>query len=191
MVNACLANGRGEGAEFLAERGAEFDLEGAAGVGRLDIVESFFNSDGRLTPDATREQANERLRSLGVRVRPARRRRVPAASEAWTQPRSSRHHETDGLHWAAYGGHADIVRMLIAHGAPINVKDETFEGTPLGWALHAWAGGGPHAGDSRYYDVVKLLVAAGATVEEEWLNEDERGLPIAKTFDGTRRCARR
>jgi hypothetical protein len=60
------------------------------------------------------------------------------------------------------------------------VKDEAFEGTPLGWALYAWAGGGPYAGDRRYYDVVKLLVAAGATLDEEWLEEDERGSPIAR-----------
>jgi hypothetical protein len=68
------------------------------------------------------------------------------------------------------------------HHAPVDVKDETFEGTPLGWALYAWAGGGPHAGDRRYYDVVVLLVAAGATVAEEWLNEDKRGVPIAKNI---------
>jgi hypothetical protein len=29
---------------------------------------------------------------------------------------------------------------------------------------------------------VKLLVAAGAMVAEEWLNEDERGVPIAKNI---------
>ena len=53
-------------------------------------------------------------------------------------------------------------------------------GTPLRWALYAWAGGGPHKGDSRYYSVVKLLVAAGATLEGEWFNADESGGPIAK-----------
>ena len=83
---------------------------------------------------------------------------------------------------SAYGGHADTVRVLLGHHAPVNVKDETFEGTPLGWALYAWAGGGPRAGDSRYYEIVKLLVAAGATVAEEWLDEDARGVPIAKNI---------
>ena len=47
------------------------------------------------------------------------------------------------MHWAAYGGYAETVRVLLRHDAPVNVKDETFEGTPLGWALYAWAGGGP------------------------------------------------
>src|SRR2546423_6251020 len=81
---------------------------------------------------------------------------------------------------AAYGGYVDTVRVLLRRNAPVNVKDATFEGTPLGWALYAWSGGGPHAGDSRYYNVVKLLVAAGATLAQEWLDEDQRGLPMAK-----------
>ena len=32
MVRACLANGRGQAAEFFAERGARLDLDEAAGV---------------------------------------------------------------------------------------------------------------------------------------------------------------
>jgi hypothetical protein len=52
-VNARLRNGRGEAAEFFANRGARLDLEGAAGVGRLDVVKTFFNDDGSLRPPAT------------------------------------------------------------------------------------------------------------------------------------------
>lgn len=44
IVNGCLANGRGEAAEYLASRGARLDLESASGVGRLDIVKRFFNA---------------------------------------------------------------------------------------------------------------------------------------------------
>ena len=40
-VNGSLHNGRGEAAEFFASRGASLDLEGAAGVGRLDVVRRF------------------------------------------------------------------------------------------------------------------------------------------------------
>ncbi len=52
----CLANGRGEAALFLAEHGARLNLEGAAGVGRLDVVMSFFNEDGSLNAKATKKQ---------------------------------------------------------------------------------------------------------------------------------------
>jgi ankyrin repeat protein len=180
LINGCHANGRPGAAEFLARRADGLDLEAAAGVGRLDIVETFFDASGRLTPNATDKQlkdgftwACEYGRSDVAEF--LLQRGMDAAAKL-------KHHGQTGMHWAAYGGHADTVRVLLRHHAPVNVKDETFEGTPLGWALYAWAGGGPHAGDSRYYDVVKLLVAAGATVAEEWLNEDERGVPIAKNI---------
>src|SRR5260370_497327 len=45
-VTDSLHNGRGEAAELFAKHGARLDLEGAAGVGRLDVVRSFFNDDG-------------------------------------------------------------------------------------------------------------------------------------------------
>src|SRR5207237_8111892 len=56
LVSACLGNGRGQAAEHLAKRGAPLDLEGAAGVGRLDLVKTFFNEDGSLKTNATQTQ---------------------------------------------------------------------------------------------------------------------------------------
>ncbi|MBA2527816.1 MAG: hypothetical protein H0V18_18850, partial [Pyrinomonadaceae bacterium] len=58
-VNGCLHNGRGEAAEFFASRGARLDLEGAAGVGWLDVVKSFFKEDGSLKSPATQEQMKD------------------------------------------------------------------------------------------------------------------------------------
>ena len=59
MINSCLANGRPEAAEYLAERGAPLDLEGAVGIGWLDLVKSFFNPDGSLKPPATVSQLKD------------------------------------------------------------------------------------------------------------------------------------
>src|ERR1044072_1177158 len=58
----CLSTGRGEAAVFLADRGARLDLESAAGVGRLDVVTSFFNADGRLKRKTTRKQLQSALK---------------------------------------------------------------------------------------------------------------------------------
>jgi len=44
---SALHNDRPEAAAFLAARGARLDLEGAAGVGRLDVVKSFFKESIR------------------------------------------------------------------------------------------------------------------------------------------------
>ena len=171
-VNGCLANGRPEAAELLAARGASLDLEGAAGVGRLDLVESFFNEDGSLKTNATTAQMKsgfnwaceygrtsvvDFLLSRGIDV-------------------GERHHGETGLHWAAYGGHWEIVQLLLEREAPLDLKDERFGGTPLGWALHGWQEGVRCGGRGHYHEVVGLLVTAGATVEAEWLaNEKVRG----------------
>jgi ankyrin repeat protein len=172
-VIGCLANGRGKAAEFLAGRGANLDLEGAAGVGRLDVVRSFFHSDGRLKATATQEQmkdgfawACEYGRTSVVDFLLQRGLRLDA---------KLRHNGQTGLHWAAYGGHADTVKLLLQHNAPVHVKDETYGGTPLGWALYGW-GQAPNRG--RYHEVVALLVAAGATEEAEWLADTDRGMPL-------------
>ena len=61
IVIGCLANGRPKAAEFLADRGAPLDLAAAAGLGRLDIVKTFFAEDGTLKPNTTKEQLNEGL----------------------------------------------------------------------------------------------------------------------------------
>jgi hypothetical protein len=55
LIRACLANGRPRAARWLAEHGAKLDLEGAAGTGRLDVVRTFFDSNGDLKPPATRQ----------------------------------------------------------------------------------------------------------------------------------------
>jgi len=172
LVNGCLANGRDDAAEFLASRGAPLDLEGAAGVGRLDIVKSFFNPDGSLKETATMAQMKdgftwaceygrtdvvEYLLGHGIDV-----------GEPLPRP-----HGQTGLHWAAHGGHLDTVKALLERRAPVDVKDQRFDGTPLGWALHGWNEQKRDAARNNvYYDVVALLVAAGATVEPGWLNDE-------------------
>jgi Ankyrin repeats (3 copies) len=164
-VNGCLANGRPEAAEFLAGRGASLDLEGAAGVGRLDLVQSFFNEDGRLKANATMAQMKS---GFNWACEYGRTSVVDFLLQKGLDV-GERHHGETGLHWAAFGGHLDIVRLLLQRKAPVDIKDERFGGTPLGWALYGWQEDARRGPPGRYHEVVGLLVAAGATVEAEWL----------------------
>jgi ankyrin repeat protein len=176
-VNACLASGRGEAALLLAGKGARLDLEGAAGVGRLDVVQQAFDAAGRLT-GATTEQllsgfawACEFGRTVVVEF---------LLSQGVALDAPLRHHGQTGLHWAAYGGHAEVVRLLLRRGAPVNAVEQTFGGTPLGWAVYGW-GERPQEGDRGHYTAtVALLVAAGGTLAQEWLKEEERGIPLER-----------
>jgi hypothetical protein len=168
LVNACLANGRGEGAQLVAAHGAELDLEGAAGVGRLDVVRTFVGDDGRLTNGATREQM-----SAGAfwACQYGHREIVEFLLERGLDVSGTHKGETL-LHGAALGGRPDIVRLLLAHHAPVDVKDPSYEATPLGWALWGW-GHRPGTAADPYYEVVTQLVDAGAPVDECWLTEEE------------------
>lgn len=177
-VTAALANGRGDAAAFLAGRGARLDLEGAAGVGRLDLVQSYFKADGGLTPNATRAQLESGFAWACEYGHPA----VVAflLDTGFEIDGKLRHDGQSGLHWAAYGGHEEVVRLLLERGAPVNARDPTHGGTPLGWAIYGWAEGVPEFRAGRYYEVATILIAAGAIVEPEWLDESERGLPLTR-----------
>lgn len=75
------------------------------------------------------------------------------------------------LHWAALLGEDRLAGKLI-RGADLNLRDERYKSTPLGWAIHGW--GDPPAGNrGRQREGVLLLVAAGAAVEPAWLESDK------------------
>ena len=174
---AALHNGRGDAAVFLAERGADLDLEAAAGTGRIDVLPLYINQDGSLKGGATKKQleygfvwACEYGRTNAVKFLLGRGVRAdisPVAGET-------------GLHWAAYAGHADIVDLLLAANAPVNVTEQAHGGTPLGWALYGWQNPAPEFRNARYYEVVERLVRAGAVVDREWIEGPGRGSLAAK-----------
>ena len=60
------------------------------------------------------------------------------------------------LHWAAFHGNAEMVRALMARGAPSGVKDPIHGGTPLHWAeygsVHGW-----QCRTGEYPEVIELL----------------------------------
>ena len=172
-VNGCLHNGRGEAAEFFASHGAQLDLEGASGVGRLDVAKSFFNDDGSLKSTATLQQLKD---GFAWACEFGRTSVVDFLLEkSMDVDAKLKHDGQTGLHWAALGGHVDVVKLLLLRGAPIDMKDESYGGTPLGWALYGW-GAPENQGREDYYEVVALLAQAGAKLDQEWYEDDvDRG----------------
>jgi ankyrin repeat protein len=180
---AALHNGRGEAAAHLASCGARMDLEGAAGTGRLDLVESFFKKDGSLKAKATKAQMET---GFMWSCEYGHLKVVKFLLEKGVKIDAEPHGET-GLHWAAYQGHAPVVKLLLKWKAPVGTKDRRFGGTPLGWALYGWCEQPQGAERAGYYEVVARLVAAGATVEREWLRAPEREMPIPRKVRADRR----
>lgn len=180
FVAACFANGRAAAAEYLAAHGARLDLDGAAGLGRLDLVAGFFRPDGTLTPAATVAQlrsgmwwACEHGRTEVVRflLDQEALARLPDAANGQTF-----------LHAAALGGRSAIVQLLLERGVAVDTVETVFSGTPLHWALHGWSNTRPEAARDRYYEVIARLVRAGAAIDPAWLDESAEPTEFARTL---------
>jgi Ankyrin repeats (many copies)/Ankyrin repeat len=70
----------------------------------------------------------------------------------------------DPLHWAAFHGNVEMIRVLLQHDPPIGVRETSYGGTPLDWciygSLHGWSG---TRGD--YPTSIRLLLDAGETAD--------------------------
>lgn len=120
------------------------------------------------------------------RLGPAERRALTA--EAWaanapavelllelgfdpSAPSSSGPTGGTALHCAAWEGSVDCVAAILRYPAGralIDVRESTYQGTPLSWCSH----GSVNCGNARadHAAVARLLIAAGARVDREMLN---------------------
>ena len=84
------------------------------------------------------------------------------------------HDGQTGLHWASYGGHAETVDALLRRGAAVDAQDESYGGTPLGWALYAWGNMADHeVRKAGYCQVVVRLIRRGAQLDLPWYSDDD------------------
>jgi ankyrin repeat protein len=182
LIIACLSNGRPGAAEFLASRGAPLDLEGAAGVGRLDIAKSFFSQDGSLKPNGTEQQMQ---RGFLWACEFGRNDVVEFLLEKGANLRGQADTGETGLHWAVVGGHLPTIKLLLEHGAPLEERN-AYGGTVLSQAFWSFVNGDPGV---DYVPIVEALLAAGARieagalerVEKEWAEKQAGRSPAAKT----------
>jgi ankyrin repeat protein len=168
IVTACLANGRVQAAEFLAQRGARLDLEGAAGLGRLDVVETLLDESSPAPASPTIQIERALLWACEYGRNPVieflLRRGVPLQSMADTGQTA--------LHWAVIGGHLDTINLLRQRGASLEAKN-AYGGTALGQAL--WSA--LYSDDGmKYLPAIETLLKAGAPIEPgtlKWLAEQK------------------
>jgi ankyrin repeat protein len=89
-------------------------------------------------------------------------------------------HNATALHWSAWHGHAEAVKLLIERRAPLELSDNDFQATPLQWAMHG-SENGWHWGDGDYPAVARLLINAGAKLPEKIAGTKQIREAISKT----------
>jgi len=171
-ITACLANGRGSAAEYLADRSKQLILEDAAGTGRLEAVKSFFDASGTLLPSASREELQRGLLWASEYghyevVEFLLDRGANLSDQAGTK-------ETC-LHWAVIGAHVPTVEFLLKRGADLENRNG-YGGTALGQALWCFVYG---QSKTDYIPVIEMLISAGSKIDDTWNNwiASEKKLP--------------
>lgn len=139
--------------DLLLKRGASVDnLRKASALGRIDLIESFFNSDGSLKPEAGKinwpfgELAESNLKS-GIK------KELQAKIAGWSD--DSQEIIDNAFVYACMHNQIDAARLLLAKGAQINAIPPGFDysGTGLHYAaLHG------------HRQMIDLLLQEGADV---------------------------
>ena len=71
----------------------------------------------------------------------------------------------DAMHWAAFHGNTEMVRILLRRDPPIGVRDSRYHATPLGWCVFGAVEGWARDRGGDYPATVRLLLDSGETFE--------------------------
>ena len=130
-VEAAALHGELEAVNALVGRGAGVNLPVAAALGHIEDFR-------RLLPVADNR---ERHLALTLAADCGRVEIVRLLLDAGEDPNRYNpvggHSHTTPLHQAAGGGHDEVVRLLVEHGARLDLKDILWRATPADWARHA------------------------------------------------------
>lgn len=168
-VMSALDNGRAAAAAYLADRGARLDLLSAAGVGRVDVVKSYFKEDGTRKTNVSQKQVQ---RAFLYACTWGQTNVVEFLLDKGIDLDEGGDGGQTPLHCAAIGGQLDTIKLLLKFKPKLELRN-MYGGTVLGQTMWSAA----HGGDAQVYaEIIETLVAAGAEVPP-------RHVPVNKPID--------
>jgi ankyrin repeat protein len=157
--------GAGDLLELLAERGANTTLPGHGqfladcAEGQTDRVQAALLAD----PDLILKLSDKERSAICKMAEMGRTLGVKTCLEAGIPIDTLGEGNATALHFACYCQWDETAWLLIKAGAPLEVRDGTYNATPLGWVLEGFLWNRNAKGDG--IRIVKELLAAGADDE--------------------------
>jgi hypothetical protein len=130
--HGALAFGNFEAAAYLLERGGELTLTTAVCLDRQADVQ-------RLLPAAGKADLQIALMAAAFFGKTAMLSLLlqhGADPNIYLDASSGFHHHATALHQAIWSGSLEAVKVLVAAGADLTLKDKIYGGTPIGWAMY-------------------------------------------------------
>jgi hypothetical protein len=168
ILTGPLLNGASATAMELIRRGARMDIRHAAALGRLDLVQQFLSGtglDASLIPLPNEpSKARALIEEAFIRACQFGHNSIcKFLLDHGVDPAAQVNVGQTGLHYAAHAGQLETVKLLIARGVPLEVKNE-YGGTVLGQAL--WSAF--NEPKKNHLAIVETLINAGANIKPEW-----------------------
>jgi len=146
-----IVSGRNDVAGLLAAHGADT---------RLSPLDAYVGGEhGEVPAQSATSPANARL--LTELAESGNVAAVKALLDAGVPVDSAGDGGITSLHYACWRGDAEMMKLLIREGAPLEVRDTMYGGTPAGFLHH----GSTNCGLGDYARGARLLIHAGATME--------------------------
>jgi ankyrin repeat protein len=162
-VQVAKSFGHGEIFDFLMESSpADEKLLNACWLHDEAMVRSLLAQHpdlaARLTPAGRRQLAHAARNNDTAAARMMLEAGLPV--DTYTQ-----HHATP-LHWAAWHGNAELVRLILGRNPPLDDTTSEFQGTPVNWAVHGSENGWDRT-KSDYAATLEVLLDAGAPLPKQ------------------------
>ncbi len=127
---AALAHGEFDAVRALIANGATQTLEVAAAMGDVDAADRLINDAGETEKHFAFALATQFGRTDVVKML------LDASVDPNRYNPDGAHAHSTPLHQAALGGHFEVVKLLVEHGADTTAKDTLHDATAQAWATH-------------------------------------------------------
>ncbi len=145
-----IVSGQTAVAEMLAQRGADT---------RLSAIDSVIAGRGGDVPsESANSPANARLFTQLAEA--GNLKAVKAMLDAGVPVESAGDGGITALHYACWRGDADMIKLLISEGAPLELSDRMYNATPAGFLHH----GSTNYAHGDYARGARLLINAGCSM---------------------------